>query len=87
MMRTNDYGSGILTLSIITPSIATLETQRYPGGCVLFGSSVPVSVVFNEIIFKGTSLVSLMSYSLDVYTYISLNHEVKTCDGIYSRCI
>ena len=33
----------ILTLSIITPSIATLETQRYPDGCVLFGSSVPVS--------------------------------------------
>ena len=43
MMRTNDYGKGILTLSIITPSIATLETQKYPDGRVLFGSSVPVS--------------------------------------------
>jgi hypothetical protein len=28
-----------------------------------------------------------MSYSLDVYTYIFLNHEVKTCDDTYSRCI
>ena len=37
--------------------------------------------------FRGTSLVSLMSYSLDVYTYISLIHEVKTCDDTYSRCI
>ena len=37
--------------------------------------------------FRGTSLVSLVSYSLDVYTYISLIHEVKTCDDTYSRCI
>jgi hypothetical protein len=36
---------------------------------------------------KGTSLVSLMSYSSDVYTYIFLNYEVRTCDGIYNRCI
>src|SRR5918994_7704466 len=27
-----------------------------------------------------------MSYSLDVYTCSFLNHELKTCDYIYSRC-
>jgi hypothetical protein len=31
--------------------------------------------------------VSPTSCLLDAYTYNFVNHEVKTCDGIYSRCI
>jgi hypothetical protein len=36
---------------------------------------------------KGTSLVSLMSYSLDVYTCISLNHDPRTCDHNHGKYI
>jgi hypothetical protein len=37
--------------------------------------------------FRDTLLVSPMLCLLDVYTYILLNHEEKTCDDIDSRRI
>src|ERR687896_363917 len=40
-----------------------------------------------RLFFIGTSIRSLMSYSLDAYTYSFLNHEGKTCDDIGSRRI
>jgi hypothetical protein len=38
-----------------------------------------------QLFLKGTALVFPMSYWLDVYTYIFLNHEVRTCNDIDSE--